>query len=41
VFAHIGRPAIRAIDAGERLPFGEWGHDGAMYRLVVTDAAVA
>jgi hypothetical protein len=38
VLAHIGRPAIRAIDAGERPPFGEWGYDGAVYRLAVTDA---
>lgn len=33
VLAHIGRPTIRAIDAGERPPFGELGHDGARYRL--------
>ncbi|EUA52559.1 arylsulfatase domain protein [Mycobacterium xenopi 3993] len=24
VFAHIGRPSIRAIDRGERPPFGQW-----------------
>jgi hypothetical protein len=29
VFTHIGRPTIRATDAGERLPFGELGVDGA------------
>lgn len=33
VFAHIGRPSIRAIDRGERPPFGSWGSDGAEYRL--------
>jgi hypothetical protein len=33
VFAHIGRPSIRAIDAGEPLPFGEWGHDGEVFEL--------
>ena len=33
VFAHIGRPSIRAIDAGERPPFGEWGREGCAYRL--------
>jgi hypothetical protein len=33
VFAHIGRPSIRAIDAGERPPFGEWGVEGRRYRL--------
>jgi Beta-lactamase superfamily domain len=32
VFAHIGRPAIRAIDRGERPPFGEWGVEGRTYR---------
>jgi hypothetical protein len=32
VFAHIGRPTIRAIDAGERPPFGEFGRDGRGYR---------
>jgi hypothetical protein len=33
VFAHIGRPTIRAIDSGDRLPFGEIGGDGRRYRL--------
>ncbi len=33
VFAHIGRPTLRAIDAGERPPFGEWGVVGRTYRL--------
>jgi hypothetical protein len=33
VLAHIGRPTIRAIDRGEELPFGEFGRDGAIYRL--------
>jgi hypothetical protein len=33
VFAHIGRPSIRAIDRGERPSFGLWGHDGAEFRL--------
>ncbi|SEM30052.1 MBL fold metallo-hydrolase [Nonomuraea pusilla] len=33
VFAHVGRPSIRAIDAGEPLPFGEWGVEGRAYRL--------
>ena len=31
VFAHIGRPTIRAMDAGLRPPFGEFGHDGAAH----------
>jgi Beta-lactamase superfamily domain len=33
VFAHIGRPSIRAIDRGERPSFGHWGHDGAAFRV--------
>lgn len=33
VFAHIGRPTIRAIDRGERPPFGVWGSDGAEFRI--------
>ena len=33
VFAHIGRPSLRAIDAGYRLPFGEWGQPGRTYQL--------
>jgi hypothetical protein len=35
VFAHIGRPTIRAMDAGQRSPFGEFGIEGQMYRLRV------
>jgi hypothetical protein len=31
VFAHIGRPTIRAMDSGFRPPFGEFGHDGATF----------
>jgi hypothetical protein len=33
VFAHIGRPTIRAIDRGERPSFGEWGVEHRTYRL--------
>jgi hypothetical protein len=33
VFAHLGRPTIRAIDAGRRPPFGELGHDGQRFLL--------
>ena len=33
VFAHIGRPTIKAIDAGERSAFGEFGADGDVYSL--------
>ena len=33
VFTHIGRPTIRAIDAGECPVFGEFGADGVVYSL--------
>jgi beta-lactamase family protein len=33
VFAHIGRPTIRAAGRGEQPSFGELGRDGATYRL--------
>ncbi|MDE3077966.1 MAG: hypothetical protein KGJ86_21285 [Chloroflexota bacterium] len=33
IFAHIGRPTLRAIDDGLLPPFGEVGHDGALYEL--------
>ncbi|MFJ9586501.1 MBL fold metallo-hydrolase [Streptomyces acidicola] len=31
--AHIRRPTLRAIDAGSRPPFGEWGVEGRTYSL--------
>jgi hypothetical protein len=31
VLAHIGRPTIRAMDAGEQPPFGAFGRDGAVF----------
>ncbi|MGC9540597.1 hypothetical protein [Streptomyces sp. UG1] len=33
VWAHIGRPSIRAIDAGLEPPAGEWGVEGRTYSL--------
>jgi hypothetical protein len=33
VLAHIGRPAIRAIDRGERPPFGAFARDGQVFLL--------
>jgi Beta-lactamase superfamily domain len=33
VFAHIGRPSIRAIDRGVLPRFGRWGSDGAEFRV--------
>lgn len=33
VFAHIGRPTIRALDAGAVLPYGEIGQEGDEYYL--------
>jgi hypothetical protein len=35
VFAHIGRPSLRAMDARAGLPFGEWGQPGRTYQLRV------
>jgi hypothetical protein len=37
VYAHIGRPAIRAIDAGLNPPNGEWGVEGHTYQVRVAD----
>jgi hypothetical protein len=31
VFAHVGRPTIRAYDRGERPPFGELGNEKGSY----------
>jgi len=33
VLDHIGRPTIKAIDAGLRPPFGEFGEEGKVYIL--------
>jgi hypothetical protein len=33
VFAHLGRPTLRAVDRGERLRFGEIGEVGRTYRV--------
>ncbi len=33
VFAHIGRPSIRAIDEGACPPFGQWGREGDEFVL--------
>ena len=33
VFAHVGRPTIAALDAGQIPPFGEFGADGATFTL--------
>ncbi|MFC5638992.1 hypothetical protein [Streptomyces bullii] len=33
VYAHIGRPVLRAIDAGARPPAGEWGVEGRTYSV--------
>jgi hypothetical protein len=37
VFAHLGRPTLRAIDRGDRPPYGEWGQPGRTYRLPPDD----
>jgi hypothetical protein len=41
VFAHIGRPSLHAIDAGCRLPFGEWGQPGRTYQIPVTPVSAS
>ena len=33
VFAHIGRPTIRAMDAGKQPTFGEFGREGTIYQV--------
>jgi hypothetical protein len=33
VFAHLGRPALKALDAGAVPPYGEIGRQGADYWL--------
>jgi Beta-lactamase superfamily domain len=33
VYAHIGRPVLRAMDEGFCPPFGEWGVEGRTYTL--------
>ena len=33
VFAHVGKPTIRALDAGNSFPFGELGQEGVTYEL--------
>jgi hypothetical protein len=42
VFAHIGRPTLRALACGQRPPFGEIARDGQRFRISpVTGWAVA
>ena len=38
VFAHIGRPTLRALDRGLRPPFGEFAHDGQIFRECLNKA---
>jgi hypothetical protein len=33
VFAHVGRPTIRALDSGSAFPHGELGEEGRVYEL--------
>jgi hypothetical protein len=33
VFAHVGKPTIRALDAGKSFPFGELGQERTTYEL--------
>lgn len=41
VFAHIGRPTIKAMDAGELPVFGEFGADGTVFKIGVNPGPVA
>lgn len=36
IFAHLGRPTLRALDRGEQPPFGEIGEVGATYSVGAT-----
>ena len=36
VFAHIGRPTIKALDAGKQPAFGEFGKDRAVFKVCGT-----
>ncbi|MFI2367560.1 MBL fold metallo-hydrolase [Streptomyces sp. NPDC018833] len=40
VYAHIGRPCLRAMDAGRRPGWGEWGREGRTYTLPPAGAGV-
>ncbi len=40
VYAHIGRPTIRAIDSGAHPPFGEWGAEGRTYACAPTESRI-
>lgn len=39
VFAHLGRPTLRAIDAGERPPFGELAREGLRFSFLCGQTA--
>jgi len=39
VLAHIGRPTIAALEAGDGLPFGEIGIEGGVYTVQADDRA--
>ncbi|MGW0733136.1 MBL fold metallo-hydrolase [Streptomyces sp. NPDC002851] len=39
VYAHIGRPCLRAMDAGLRPEWGAWGREGRTYTLAATGFA--
>ena len=41
VFAHIGRPTIKAMDAGKLPVFGEFGKDGTVFKIGVNPGPVA
>ena len=41
VFAHIGRPTIKAMDVGKLPVFGEFGKDGTVFKIGVNPGPVA
>ena len=41
VLAHIGRPTIKAMDAGELPVFGEFGADGTVFKIGINPGRVA
>lgn len=41
VFAHLGRPTLRALDAGRRPCYGEIGREGRVYRVAASRRASA
>jgi CBS domain-containing protein len=41
VFAQIGRPVLKAVDRGEKPPFGEVARDGQVFRISVLEIGMS